>query len=86
LEVKNVRAERLPEITEEDAGKEGITSYWADPHKDTPPFIGAAKELGTDLCFTRREAFQQLWNSIYLKRGYPWESNPWVWVIDFRMV
>lgn len=30
------------------------------------------------------EHFQDLWDSINAKRGYPWSSNPWVWVIEFR--
>lgn len=29
--------------------------------------------------------FTRLWDSINAKRGYSWESNPWVWVIEFRM-
>jgi len=30
-------------------------------------------------------AFESLWDSINAKRGYPWSSNPWVWVIKFKM-
>ena len=26
-----------------------------------------------------------LWDSINAKRGYPWASNPWVWVLEFRV-
>jgi hypothetical protein len=29
-------------------------------------------------------AFEQLWDKINAKRGYPWSLNPWVWVIEFR--
>jgi hypothetical protein len=29
--------------------------------------------------------FKSLWDSINLKLGYSWESNPWVWVIKFEM-
>lgn len=29
-------------------------------------------------------AFEMLWNSINEKRGFGWEKNPWVWVIEFR--
>ena len=32
------------------------------------------------------EAFADLWDSINAKRGYSWDSNPWVWVIEFEMV
>ncbi len=30
------------------------------------------------------DCFMYLWDSINKK--YPWKSNPWVWVISFRMV
>ena len=30
--------------------------------------------------------FAKLWDSINAKRGYPWGSNPWVWVIEFEKV
>lgn len=29
--------------------------------------------------------YKGLWDDINAKRGYPWESNPWVWVIDFSV-
>lgn len=29
-------------------------------------------------------SFHILWDSLNAKRGYSWEKNPWVWVIDFR--
>ncbi len=28
--------------------------------------------------------FSKLWNSLNAKRGYGWETNPWVWVISFK--
>lgn len=31
-------------------------------------------------------AFRLLWNEINAKRGYPWDSNPWCWVISFRRI
>jgi hypothetical protein len=30
--------------------------------------------------------FQKLWNSINQKRGYGWDTNPWVWAYTFRRV
>lgn len=30
--------------------------------------------------------YAQLWNSINAKRGYSWDSNPFVWVVSFRVV
>lgn len=29
--------------------------------------------------------FEETWNSINAKRGYGWDVNPWVWVIDFSV-
>lgn len=29
-------------------------------------------------------AFQELWQNLNAKRGYGWEINPWVWVIEFE--
>lgn len=25
-----------------------------------------------------------LWNSLNEKRGYGWDTNPWVWVVEFE--
>jgi hypothetical protein len=30
--------------------------------------------------------FSEIWDSINLKRGFSWESNPWVVVVDFMRV
>jgi hypothetical protein len=30
-------------------------------------------------------SFQTLWDSINRKK-YPWSSNPWVWVIEFKRI
>jgi hypothetical protein len=35
---------------------------------------------------TDRTAFGKLWNKLNAKRGYPWDSNPWVWALTFRVV
>lgn len=33
-----------------------------------------------------RNKWQSLWDSINAKRGYGWEKNPWVWVIEFKKI
>jgi len=30
--------------------------------------------------------FAWLWDSINAKRGYSWDSNPWVWVVAFKLI
>lgn len=32
------------------------------------------------------EQFRNLWNSLNAKRGYGWDMNPWVWVLEFERV
>jgi len=29
--------------------------------------------------------FAELWDDINKDRGYPWDSNPWVWVVEFKI-
>ena len=31
-------------------------------------------------------AFVRAWNELNARRGYPWESNPWVWAYTFRRI
>lgn len=83
LKIKNVRVERLQDITEEDAIAEGIKEYME--------FNGVVKywiddlSLGVgDMPRSAKKAFEIIWNSIYAKRGYGWDINPWVWVIEFE--
>lgn len=35
-------------------------------------------------CASYRMWFSHLWNTINAKRGYGWDKNPWVWVIEFK--
>ena len=32
------------------------------------------------------EKFHLLWDSLNAKRGYGWETNPWVWCLSFKVV
>jgi len=33
-----------------------------------------------------RNWYREHWDKLNAKRGFPWESNPYVWVIDFRQI
>lgn len=35
---------------------------------------------------TCRSGFEDLWDSLNAKRGFGWDKNPWVWVIQFKVV
>ncbi len=68
LLVKNVRVERLQDITHVDAQCEGVEMASDDELQE----------------YGYRAGFKQLWDSLNAKRGYSWESNPWVEVIEFE--
>lgn len=42
-------------------------------------------EVDCTTCNTFRKRFHILWNVINCKK-HPWESNPWVWVIEFKRI
>ena len=35
-------------------------------------------------CGVAQNEFRDLWDAINAKRGHGWETNPWVWVIEFK--
>ena len=73
LEVTDVRVERVQDISDLDALAEGIQ------------VIGRTEV--NDLSRGKfRHAFRALWDSINAKRGHGWDKNPWVWVVQFRVV
>lgn len=85
LKITNVRVERVQDISEEDAKAEGVYS-WNGNTGDVR--TGAHKIWGTKevSALDPVAAFELLWDSINTKRGYSWESNPWVWVIEFEVI
>lgn len=72
LEAVNIRVERVQDISVSDMRAEGV-EY--GPHNRGEFAIQ----------HTIRE-WKTLWDSINAKRGYPWESNPWVWVLEFKRI
>jgi hypothetical protein len=38
------------------------------------------------LCDNAKEHFEKIWDKLNAKRGYSWDSNPWVYVISFMRV
>lgn len=71
LEIVSVRAERLQDISEEDAKAEGVT-----PDADC---------LANRCMRPYRDRFLDVWDEINGKRkGCGWRDNPWVWRIEFR--
>lgn len=89
LEVTNIRVERVRDITNEDAKSEGVQSVTRFGHCGWEVYRDVSKaELSRIRCGSAfdkpRGSFASLWDSIYKKRGFDWEVNPWVWVIEFK--
>jgi hypothetical protein len=70
LKIIDIRVEGLQDITEDDAITEG------SKEPSLVPTVGG--------CLSERDVFAKLWDSINEKRGYGWNTNPWVWVIEFE--
>ena len=73
LLVKDILVERVQDISVEDVLEEGTPDtgkYDYDPVDET----------------RWRCEFSDLWDSINAKRGFGWDTNPWVWVIEFERI
>ena len=91
LEVTDVRVERVQEISYDDTLKEGVietgnasAKTWEDAE-----ISGVVRRQYVDskgrrcMMFGAKAQFANLWDSIYSQRGYGWDANPWVWVVEF---
>jgi hypothetical protein len=77
LVVKDVRIERIQDISDEDCVREGIHgigNQWDTCLVDDTRYKS-----------TPRKAFIYLWDSINEKRGFGWDKNLYVWVVEFEM-
>lgn len=78
LEVTDVRVERVQDISEDDAIEEGVQDWCveADPRTGEPIQVRLRPS----------EEFANLWDSINADRGFGWDVNPWVWVVEFKVL
>lgn len=85
IQITDVRPERLQDITEEDALKEGIASF-KSPLPKMPELIMYywGEKIPEHIFQSAEETYANLWNSINGEGSY--ESNPYVWVYSFKLV
>jgi len=86
LRVKNVRVERLQEITVLDAINEGCGGTICN-HENVDPAHGCTDCYNTGWLEPPDAEFAQLWDTTIKSADlsiYGWEANPWVWVIEFE--
>ena len=79
LEITDVRVERVQDISARDVESEGV-----DVVSRLPVFPPKRETLECLLKIVAHQEIKKPWDSINAKRGYSWDSNPWVWVIEFR--
>ena len=77
LLVKDIRVERVQDISEEDALAEGTPGAWIIGENDLHHRENPNK--------AHRFFFSRLWDKINSKRGFGWDVNPWVWVVEFEV-
>jgi hypothetical protein len=82
LEVTGVRVERLQDISAEDIDAEGVTSCdeWLNYLADYESMQSSDARLETV-----HEYWAKRWDRIN-GHAHPWDSNPWVWVIEFKTI
>lgn len=77
LEITGIRCERLQDVSDNDAVAEGISysEAFGGWHTESGRFFNMSSP---------KESYAMLWDSINEKND--WHSNPFVWVIDFRVL
>ena len=76
LRVTNVRAERLQDISEDDARAEGVHQYASSTNIKRP--------FNPDWKGSYMRGFQAVWDTLYGTEH--WDANPWVWVYEFEVI
>lgn len=83
LKVTNIRVERVQGISYEDAVLEGIES--SNEFQSNEGYLHQYKDyIVDDFALDAVDSYHTLWESINGK--YSWQSNPWVWVIEFERI
>jgi len=82
LKVEEIRIEPLHEIDELGALAEGCLGA----KKKGTLQASNGTTTGEFIVGTAREEFRRLWDAINAKRGFGWESNPYVWVVRFSRI
>lgn len=88
LQVTDVRVERLQDISNANAKSEGA-DFWFSAHDGIKEHDYGTEYSGEYCPEEKRnyiKGFQILWDKLNAKRGYGWESNPWVFVIEFERI
>lgn len=80
LEVVDIKVERLQDIIEEDAIKEGVKSF------NVQNSVTMYHDYNTvnELFFSPIESFKSLWK--FINGAESWDANPFVWCVEFKKI
>lgn len=94
LRIERVRVERLQRISADDCVAEGVRvpvdakskGWLLELTGKFPPCRYLAKEHMSLWPMWLRAYYASLWDNLNHARGFGWETNPWVWVVEFKRV
>lgn len=78
LEITAVRVERLQDISKQQALAEGVRLYTDHAECGDWYHVEGIDTYSADPC----KSFELLWEST----GGDWATNPWVWVVEFKVI
>lgn len=81
VRLADLRPQQVQEMTFRDCLAEGIEPLVCLPVEADPQSAESVASAHRQIV----DAFSALWDKINAGRGYPWESNPWVWVVSFQL-
>jgi len=80
IKITGIRVERLQDISEEDAIAEIGREYFRNVPSLAYP--GEYVSVPENVYYFENN----IWNKLKYEPSYDWNSNPWVWVIEFEKV
>lgn len=78
---KSIRVERVQEITRIDAKAEGMSNLWSWDEKRNAKH---PEHFRRALLNPYIANYSVLWDEINCERGFGWDVNPWVWVLEYE--
>lgn len=72
----SIDVERVQEISRDDAKAEGVSGVWKNPPDN-------AEHYQRVLLNPYIANYSVLWDEINAGRGFGWDTNPWVWVLNY---
>lgn len=86
LEITAVRVERLQALPSADWESEGISFCIEDPDTTAGRAFSEAEHYWIAGVSMRGTPEDHAMRAQFAEQGLDWDSNPWVWVIDFKQV